>query len=222
MSDKKTKDETGKLEEKQTAQSSREAFEQAGKVAFFDEEKRKIRHLHEELDRFFADDVTHEDWVELKRIAKFNFPDLLHAKYQDLNAQQKLFAIAECEGWSKSKFAEISGTARTTLIRWSKRADIILFQNDYKQAQGAGDPHREYSQQAHKALRFFNEILEWRPHSLEEKKLKFQVATYVTDRAHGPIGKMDFSGLDLKKLSEEIKKAQAPSKEEIKDLFEEK
>jgi len=151
-----------------------------------------------------------------------NFPSLLHAKYQDLSARQKLFAIAECEGWTKTKFSAISGLARSTLVVWARRADVLLFQNDYKQSQGVGDPHKAYSQQAHKALRFYDEILDWRPLTVEEKAFKFKVASYVTDRAHGPIGKTDFSGVDLKKLSEEIKKVDVGpiTEAEIDNAFE--
>lgn len=206
---------------KLSAEESRAAFEQAGTVAFIDADYAKHNKLHTEIDRHLADDITDDDWTELKRTAKFNFPDLLHAKYQDLSAKQKLFAIADCEGWTRTKFNELSGVSRSTLNVWSKRADILLFMSDYKQAQGAGDPHKEYSQQAHKALRFYNEILDWRPITVEEKNFKFKVASYVTDRAHGPIGKADFNAVDLKKLSEEVRKVDpgTPSDAALDELF---
>lgn len=191
------------------AKDSRAAFAEAGKVAYIEESFNKTKALHNKIDSYFADDIADPDWLELKRTAKFNFPDILQAKYQDLTPRQKLFAIADCEGWSKLKFANVSGNSRNTLIAWAKRADIMLFQRDYMIATGAGDPNKEYAAQAHKALRFYADVLDSQPMSLEEKQFKFKVAQYVTDRAHGPIGKIEHGTVDAKRLVEELRKVAA-------------
>lgn len=205
------------------ARASREAFAEAGKVAHIEASFEKTRALHNRIDTYFADEIDDPDWKELKRTAKFNFPDVLHSRYQELSPVQKLYAIADCEGWSKSKFASVSGFARNTIITWSKRADVLLFQRDYMVATGGGDPHKEYSAQAHKALRFYAEVLDSQPSSLEEKQFKFKVAQYVTDRAHGPIGKMEVGAVDVKRLTEELRKvatqAAKPTSAEVESLF---
>jgi hypothetical protein len=204
------------------ANESREAFTSAGNVAHIEKEFAKVAQKHNKIDTYFQDEITDPEWTELKRTAKFNFPDLLHAKYQDLSARQKLWAIAECEGWSKSKFATLSGNARATITAWSRRADFMLFARDYMHAQGTGNPSKEYAQMAHAALKFYAEVLEDKPYSLDEKAFKFKVAQYVTDRAHGPIGKTEIDGVNAKQLVEELRKlaTDANGTETVDELFE--
>lgn len=199
---------------------SRDQAQEAQKVHHIEGEFRAVAHLHAKIDGAFLDDIDNDDWKELKRTLKMNFPDVLHAKYQDLSAKQKLWAVAEIEGWSKLKFSEVSGTSRTSLQKWSKQADLLLFQRDYKQAQGIGDPYQTYSQQAHKALRFYDEILDWQPYDLEGKSFKFKVASYVTDKVHKDMLKDVSKDVDLKSLAELLRKNESPREENLPEIFE--
>lgn len=198
---------------------SRDQAQEAQKVHHIEGEFRAVAALHNKIDSAFADEIENEEWKELKRTLKMNFPDVLHAKYQDLSPRQKLWAVAEVEGWSKLKFSEISGTSRTTLLKWSKQADILLFQRDYKQAQGIGDPYQTYSQQAHKALRFYDEILDWQPYDLEGKQFKFKVASYVTDKVHKDMMRDASKDVDLKSLAELLRKNEKPLEQNLDEIF---
>ena len=189
---------------------SREIVATAGAVAHIEAEYRKAAQQHRLIDEHLADDNDNSEWTELKRTLKFQFPDVLHAKYQDLTAKQKLWAVADCEGWSQNRFSEISGVPRSTVQKWTKRADWMLFQRDYKAAQGVGDPRQEYAHQAHKARRFFNEILDMPAFSLEEKQFKFKVASYVTDKIDGNLSSGVATAMDLKTLSEALRRAGGP------------
>lgn len=186
---------------------SRESFSHAGEVAFLDREFEKQKRLHNQIDKAFEDEIQNDDWTELKRTLKYEFPDCLHSKYSDLSANQKLFAVADALGWSKVKFSEISGVARSTLLKWEKRADLMLFARDFKTATGAGDPAKHYSALSHKSLRFYDQVLDMPARDLDAMQFKFKVASYVTDKVHKNLATGP-NAVDLKSIAESLRTAQ--------------
>jgi len=215
---KKEKDSKPK-ELSQEVKESRDIAQQAAQVHHIEGEFRELQALHSKIDQAFSSiSDEHPDVLELKRVLKFNFPDVLHAKYQDLSPGQKLWAVAEIEGWSKNAFSDKTGISRTSLQNWSKRADVLLFQRDYKVAQNIGDPGQAYAQMAHQALRYYDEVLRSKPYSLEEKQFKFKVASYVTDKIHKDIIRDANKEVDYKELSEILKKNAVPEVP-VEELF---
>jgi len=209
---------TSSAEMPESVKESRDTAQLTAQVHHIEGQFREVQTLHNKIDQALStisDD--HPEIVELKRTLKFNFPDVLHARYQDLSPGQKLWAVAEVEGWSKNAFSDKTGISRTSLQQWSKRADVLLFQRDYKTAQNIGDPGQAYAQMAHKALRYYDEVLQEKPYSLEEKQFKFKVASYVTDKIHKDIVRDANKEVDFKELSEILKKPQeaAPPVEEL-------
>lgn len=187
-------------------EENRETIKHAAKVEAIDKDISRNLATARLIDQVLDDGISDEEWNSIKESIKYNFPDIVHSKYSDLSAKQKIAAVADIEGWSMRKISERSGVSRGTLQRWFRRPDFLLFQRDYKQVMGSESFNSKISAQAYKAMLFYDEILSDRDTSDSARQLKAKIAMYITDRAFEIEKITGALGLDMNKLQEMFKR----------------
>lgn len=198
-------------EQRAENESTRSLFIQKGMEAEIEREQKDAAALAKTLDEALDDsnhpshndDPTTTKWEELKRHARFTFPQLALPKFRDVLPKHKLIAIADAEGWPKTEIAMHGAISRTSVQRILARPDVLLFQREYKELQGRGDPSTKVVELANLGLGITKRLLSMSTSDPAVMRLQLDAAKWAKEQAY-PGGRKQVGDLDEAKLMEAL------------------
>ena len=191
-------------------EQTRAVFIQRGMEAQLEREIKDAAELNAALDKALDDsdhinteNETTSKWTELKKHAKFAFPQLVHTKFRDILPKHKLIAIADAEGWPTTEIALHGGVSRTLVGRILNKPDVILFQREYKELQGRGDPSTKIVELANLGLGVTKRLLSMATTDPAILRLQLDAAKWSKEQAY-PGGRKQNGDLDEAKIMEAL------------------
>lgn len=198
--------------------SQREYAEQLKKEAAVEKAQERFKDTEAELDAAYGEvkgaeetprnkAKSESDWEQLRAIAKTQFPE--GAEHLGLSPKNRLVAIAHCLGWTHNKIAKQSGISKSTVTRWLKRPDIVIFMDEFNMKRGAAgmDVMAKFTELEYKAVMCVDKILSSKDDSDAIKRLQADVSKWVFERTRGkPNQPVEHRGDSVKALSAELSK----------------
>lgn len=153
------------------------------------------------------------DWGKLAITADLKFPSHLTEKF-NLKPEQRLVAIAHCIGWDNKKIAIAAGMAESTVSRWLNQNDLILaFIDAFKYHTGSASTKSLIDQEQYASLETLKLLRDDPSVSASTRK---EIAIWMLEQKLGKAKESkEIKGINLRDLTEQLKKSQATLLEEL-------